>query len=561
MRIIHLRQRFRNLQRFREIINILAKHGFGHLLEALGFKYFVTLGGRIKTLKEFYPQEAITLPQRFRMVLEDLGPTFIKFGQLLSSRPDLIPPEFAREFEKLLDEATPFSYQQVLATIKDELGKPPQEIFQHFESKPFSSASLAQVHRATLKTGEQVVVKVQRPDIEKKVRSDLSILLDLARLVERRLPELQMYNPVGMIEELSFSVARELDFSIEASNTALLAKMLAEFEGVVVPKVYWDYTTRRILVLDYISGKNIKYYLDHPDAELNRSETSVTLIKCFMKQIFDDGFFHADPHPANIIITEDKKVAIIDCGQMGRLDEDLSTHLVNILLALVNRDFNRAAQEYLSIGIFSEDLDVHKFKRDVSFLVGRYYGIPLRFISMAELGEELSTIARRNKVILPAELLLLAKTVANIESITRKLYPEVNIVELAKPYAQELVRKRYTPKNILKKVLYTAQDLSRLFTKLPESLSDILRLVQQGRMRIAFEHRNLEGLIRTIDTASRRLSFSFIIAALIIGSSTIMATRIEPLLFGYPIIGILGFLFAGILGIWLVINILRSGKI
>ena len=561
MRIIRLRQHFRNLQRFREIINILAKHGFGQLLEALGFKYFVTLGGRIKTLKEFYPQEAITLPQRVRMVLEDLGPTFIKFGQLLSSRPDLIPPEFTREFEKLLDEATPFSYQQVLTTINTELGKPPQEVFQHFESKPFSSASLAQVHRATLKTGEQVVVKVQRPDIEKKVRSDLSILLDLARLVERRIPELQMYNPVGMVEELSFSVARELDFSIEASNTALLAKMLAEFEEVVIPKVYWNYTTRRILVMDYVSGRTVKYYLDNPNAELNRAETSITLIKCFMKQIFDDGFFHADPHPANILITPEKKVAIIDCGQMGRLDEELTAHLVNILLALVNRDFNRAAQEYLAIGVFSEDLDVHKFKRDVSFLVGRYYGIPLRFISMAELATELTTIARRNKVILPAELILLVKTVANIESITRKLYPEVNIVELAKPYAQELVRKRYTPKNILKKVLYTAQDLSRLFTKLPGSLSDILRLLQQGRMRIAFEHRNLEGLIRTIDTASRRLSFSFIIAALIIGSSTIMATKIEPLLFGYPIIGILGFLFAGILGIWLVINILRSGRI
>jgi len=561
MRIIRLRQHFRNLQRFREIINILAKHGFGQLLEALGFKYFVTLGGRIKTLKEFYPQEAITLPQRVRMVLEDLGPTFIKFGQLLSSRPDLIPPEFTREFEKLLDEATPFHYQQVLTIINTELGKPPQEIFQHFESKPFSSASLAQVHRATLKTGEKVVVKVQRPDIEKKVHSDLSILLDLARLVERRIPELQMYNPVGMVEELSFSVARELDFSIEASNTALLAKMLAEFEDVVIPKVYWSYTTRRILVMDYVSGRTVKYYLDNPNAELNREETSITLIKCFMKQIFDEGFFHADPHPANILITPEKKVAIIDCGQMGRLDEELTAHLVNILLALVNRDFNRAAQEYLAIGVFSEDLDVHKFKRDVSFLVGRYYGIPLRFISMAELATELTTIARRNKVILPAELILLVKTVANIESITRKLYPEVNIVELAKPYAQELVRKRYTPKNILKKVLYTAQDLSRLFTKLPGSLSDILRLLQQGRMRIAFEHRNLEGLIRTIDTASRRLSFSFIIAALIIGSSTIMATKIEPLLFGYPIIGILGFLFAGILGIWLVINILRSGKI
>lgn len=495
------------------------------------------------------------------MVLEDLGPTFIKFGQLLSSRPDLIPPEFTQEFEKLLDEATPFHYQKVLTTINTELGKPPQEIFKHFESKPFSSASLAQVHRATLKTGEQVVVKIQRPDIEKKVRSDLSILLDLARLVERRIPELQMYNPVGMVEELSFSVARELDFSIEASNTSLLAKMLAEFEEVVIPKVYWSYTTRRILVMDYIDGRTVKYYLDNPNAELNRAETSITLIKCFMKQIFDDGFFHADPHPANILITPGNKVAIIDCGQMGRLDEELTAHLVNILLALVNRDFNRAAQEYLAIGAFSEDLDVHKFKRDVSFLVGRYYGVPLRFISMAELATELATIARRNKVILPAELLLLVKTVANIESITRKLYPEVNIVELAKPYAQELVRKRYTPKNILKKVLYTAQDLSRLFTKLPESLSDILRLLRQGRMRIAFEHRNLEGLIRTIDTASRRLSFSFIIAALIIGSSTIMATKIEPLLFGYPIIGILGFLFAGILGIWLVINILRSGKI
>jgi len=549
------------MHRFREIVNILAKHGFGHLLEALGLKYFVTLGGRIKTVREPTPPEPITLPQRLRMVLEDLGPTFVKFGQLLSTRPDLIPAEFIQEFTKLLDEAAPFPYHQVLEIIKSELGQPPQETFASFTDKPFSSASLAQVHRARLKSGEEVVVKVQRPRIEPQVRADLEILLDLARMVERRMPELRMYNPVGLIEELSFSISRELDFSLEASNTTRLAEMLAEFEGVTVPHIFWDYTTKRILVMEFISGKSIKYFIENPDEEIDREKVATTIIKCFMKQIFEHGFFHSDPHPGNILITPAGEVAIIDCGQMGRLDEGLMDQLVNILLALTNQDFNRAAQEYISIGTFSDELDMRKFKRDINMLVGRYYGVPLRFISMTDIANEVNTVARRNNVILPPELILLIKSVANIESITRKIYPDLDIIELAKPYARELFRKRFSPKNILKRTMYSIQDFSRLMVNLPETLGNILRKVQQGKMRIEFEHRNLEGLIRVLDTASRRLSFSFIIAAFIIGSSMIMTTKIKPLLFGFPIIGILGFLFAGVLGIWLVINIIRSGRI
>ncbi len=559
MSILALTQTYRSLNRMREIVLILSKHGFNQVIEAVGLARFLPVSRRFRGRSGV--QGDVPVPVQLRMAMEDLGPTFVKLGQMLSTRPDLIPPEMVEEFKKLRDEVPPFPFEQARKIIEEEIGGPVEEAFPEVDPEPMAAASIAQVHRARMADGSRVVLKIQRPGIDRVVSQDLATLYLLAGLVERYLPETRPFHLRQIVDEFARTLRRELDFFLEASNTERFRQNFEGFNTVVIPAVHWQFTTRRLLVLEAIEGDPA----DEPEAlqarGVDTSALARSLTRAFLKQVFDDGLFHGDLHPGNVLITPDGRIAFLDFGAVGYLSEEAQECLGRLFLSLISRDYGQMADGFVRLGSADETVDMRAFERDLRELIEPYFGRPLKDLRVGHVLRETSQIAIRHRVRVPPDLVLLARSILTVESLARILDPDFVVLDEAVPFARKLLMRRMDPRRQARQAYRTARDLSEFLRAVPAQLSRILQKLLEGRLAVDFVHKGYEPVLDEMDRSSNRLSFAMIVSALIIGSSLIVLAGRGPVLWDFPVLGILGFVIAGVLGFGLAFAILRSGKL
>jgi ubiquinone biosynthesis protein len=535
------------------------KYGFDQILGQM--KILSRLRIRKKKQEKAMGLEKLTYAQRIRMALEELGPTFVKLGQLLSMRPFLIPLDLVLELTKLQDEVAPFPFPQVKKIVEDELGAPLQKRFSSFDTSPIASASLSQVHRAETRDGHKVVLKIQRPAIRETIKADMRILRDIANLLERYVPESKQYDPTGIQRELDKSIHREIDFNNEARNIEVFRENFKEEENVFVPQVFWDLTTSKVLTMEYIDGIKISDLDELEKRGIDKKKLAEIGGKMVFKQIFEDGFFHADPHPGNLFALEGNVIAPVDYGMMGRLSESTMDELADLLVAVVTWYPAGIVKVYQDVEVVGEEVNLRALEADLADFLYKYHRIPLSRLDMKTLIDDAFDIIHQYDIKIQSDLMLFSKAIVTYEEVAKMLDPEYDLVTQMIPYARRLAYRKFKPKALLRDLRVASQDLRDLLAVFPFELKRIFKKLAKGRLTFTFEHRGLDKLILELDRSSNRVSFALIIAAIIVGSSLIMRLETKYTLLGYPLFGILGYIFAGVLGVWLVIAILRSGKL
>jgi len=559
--MLNIKQNYKNLKRTREILKVVTKYGLGYFLDFGKAENGLNLKKKIfpKKITKSEKIQRLTLPQRTRLACEELGPTFVKLGQILSIRPDLIPREFAEEFSKLQDEVPPFSFDEVEEQFKKELGKSIDELFVEFDRRPIAAASLSQVHKAKLMSGEIVAVKIQRPNIGKVVETDISILFSLVKFIEKRFVSGHLFQPVEIIREFSKTIKKELDFINEGHNIEKFRINFRESETVHIPKVYWKLTTKRILTMEFIKGTKISKVINSKDSKFDKKIISNRGADMILKQILVDGFFHGDPHPGNIFIMKNNIIAPIDFGMVGRIEEDAMINMADFLIAAISNDADKIVRILEDMDIVDPEMDLKKIKSEISYFIDKYYNVPLKELEMGRIIEEILEIMIQHQIKIPSDLVLLTKALVTIEGVGRELDPDFNMVTRARPFANKLIRQKYSLNNLLKVSSKFAEEFFNSLKIFPNEFSYLVKNLRKGKFSINLQHKGLEKLILEIDRASNRLSFSMIISALIIGSSFIILSNKGPFIFNYPVLGIFGYLIAAVLGLWLVISIIRRG--
>ena len=560
--ILRVNRNIRTIRRYRTILGVLIKYGFGHFVEQLNIDYYLELGKRLVTLDKIPKDlERLSQPQRLRLVMEELGPTFIKLGQLLSTRPDVLDNAYILEFSKLQDKVPAVSFEEINAQIQRELGYPAEELFAEFSTKPLAAASIAQVHRGKLKSGEEVVFKVRRPGIVKIVETDIDVLMGLAYLIEQHVPTMALYDPVGLVKEFRRSIMRELNFTREGRTVDRFAVNFAESETVYTPKIFWDYTGDIVLTMEYVDGIKISALEELTAQGYDLKEIARRGADAFLKQVLDFGLFHADPHPGNVFILPDQVICMLDYGMVGRLGQDLKDQLIDLLQALLNRDVNRIISQLLYSGELTDDSDMKNLRRDLHDFIEDYYDIVLQDIKVGKLLTEFIEILTHHRIHFPADFMILAKALVIMEGVGRQLDPEFNMINHMRPYVNKLVFERFSPKNISEQAGRIVQAYSSLAKNLPQDIKEFVNRLNRNQFKIDLEHRGLEKLVTDLDRSSNRVSFAVVIGSLIVGSSLVMQIDKGPMILGFPLLGLLGYSIAGFLGLWLAIGILRSGRL
>ncbi|MBI4837583.1 MAG: AarF/ABC1/UbiB kinase family protein [Nitrospirae bacterium] len=543
---------YKNVGRIREIVNVFLKHGFGQFIEQINLHRFIPLRKKLKVFGYWPPIEKHTIPERLRIAFSELGPSFIKLAQLLSSRPDLITRAYADEFKKLQDEVPAFPSDSAKKIIEAELKASVENIFINFEEAPVAAASIAQVHRATLKTGEKVVIKVQRPDIKDIIETDIAILDIAARLLVRYIPESKPFNLPGIVDEFSRSVRKELNFIDEARNATRFKRNFADDPDVYIPKVYPDFITEKVLVMEEIKGVRIDDVQGIEALGIDRDKLATAGINAYLKMI-------------NIFVMSDGKIGLMDFGIVGWLSPELMENIANTFLALVDRDFDRLIDQYIELGIVSEEIDIETFKKefkaDLISLYEPLYGMTLAEINFTVYLDALTSMAIKHGLKMPSDLLLVNKTMLILDSIGRQIDPSFNFMQTAEPYATKLARKRMDPRRIFEKTKKNVYEVGNFFTATPKQIGRLLRKTLRDDLGFKINPIGMDRLIKDIDRSSNRLAFSVIVAAIIIGSSLLIQSGIGGKIFGLPAIGAIGFFIAFILGLWLLISIIKSGRL
>jgi ubiquinone biosynthesis protein len=546
------KKRWKKLKRSRQIILVFLRYGMDHFIDRTKINFSV----KIKRKKESYPE--LSAPKRLRLALEELGPTFVKFGQILSTRPDLVPPSYIKELEKLQDEAfelQPFSASKV---IRQEWGKNPEDLFQSFENKPISTASLSQVHRAVLPTGENVAVKVQRPNIKETIQLDMDIMEDLTGVIRKNTYNSRNYHPKLILDEFRRAINKELDFTFEGYNLEKFRNNLIKLDYIKIPEVHWDWSNRRILTMEFITGEKISKISEKDENTYDKKELADNLVKSFLKQALEDGFFHADPHPANILVQKPNKLVFLDVGMVGYLDEKTATQGARLLQALTEKNFTQTIRSFKKIGVVIEDGDQVRLRQDLREITERYMDMPLKHLEIKQITQDILQIMTAHNLAIPSNLTLLIKALSMIETNAKQLDPDFNMIKTAKPFTKELIRKKMGVAELFKKGRAAWGEGMELMEELPENTIDILEKIQDGKLVMNFQHQGLDDIAAKIEHFSNRTSFSLIIASLIVGSALVLQQEVPPMIFGYSAIGIVGYLLAAVLGLGLVISILKS---
>ncbi|MDI7246168.1 MAG: AarF/ABC1/UbiB kinase family protein [Bacillota bacterium] len=549
--------------RYREIARVAAKYGFGFVADMLGQAGRRRAPGHRKGLA--HPDVyRLSRWERVRRALEELGPTFIKIGQILSTRPDMVPPGLAAELEKLQDKAPPFGTAEAEAIIAAELGGRPSEVFERFEPEPVAAASLGQVHNAVLKTGEEVVVKVQRPGVEEAIRLDLEILKELAVLASRRLRLrlARVYNLVDIVDEIAGALTRELDYTVEAANADRFARNLRLDPRIVVPEVFWDYTTRRVLTMERLHGTKLTE-VAQVDGEkapyIDRAAVARTLVDTILRQILVHGFFHADLHPGNVIVTPAGNVGLMDFGMVGEVGDDLKAQFGAFFTAVAARSAPRLVAVLLNLGIAPRDIDVRSLTRDVDVLLRRYYGVPLSQISIRDLSKDVLDVALKHDIKVRADFSLVMKALATVEGTARHVYPPLNLVEVAQPFARRLVRERLKPASVMKGLRRSAAEYLDFAARLPGKLGTILDMATGGQLKVRWELEGGERFLRGLAVLVNRLAMSIVLASIIVGTSLVVRATPTVVFWRLPLAEV-GFIIALVFGAWLLVSIVRTGR-
>lgn len=552
---------YRNFSRYRQILSILFRYGFDDLVERLKIDQYIEIGLQMISRHKRENVEKLTRAERLRLLFEELGPTFIKFAQILSTRPDVIPADVISELEKLQDEVPPFSYAEAKEIIEAELGDNIETFFSSFGETPLASASIAQVHKAVLNDGTVVAVKVQRPGIKNIIEIDLEIMLHLATLMEKNIEEVSFQKPTRVIEEFARTIERELDFGTEAASMERVSAQFLDDRTIYIPKVYSDYSGTRVLTMDYVDGIKVSEVEKLEAAGLDLKTITFRGANFIMKQVFEFGFFHADPHPGNVFVLPDNVICILDFGMTGSVDKNTKALFVDILESIARKDAEQCARLMLKLGEYDEEPDLRLLEKEIDDFMGKHLFKSLKEVDLARMLQDLLEIASHNRIRIPPVIFLMIKAFAALEGIARLLDPEFDIIAHAQPFVKRAKLARYSPGRLAENLFTTVYDSLNVLQELPREMLQLTKLIRQNKMTINMEMRWIDTFLRDLDQASNRLSFSIIIAALIIGSAFLLAYSTPPLVYGISLVGMLGFSAAAVLGIWLLIAILKKGML
>ena len=542
------------LGRFRDIVGVLFKYGFDDVAERLQFPGKILISKtRIKTLD-------MSTWERLRHTMEELGPTFVKFGQILSLRGDLLPADLIKELEKLQDSVAPVPYADIKEVLQKALKTPLDEIFSVIDEEPLAAGSLAQVHAAVLKKENvPVALKIRRPDIVRTVEIDLQILEGAAPYLSEHLEFARTYDFVNLVKELKRALLRELNFTLEARNMQIISQQLAGEKDVIIPQVYEDFTRSSILTMDLIEGVKLKD-LEPLNIE-EREHLAQTGLRLIVKQVLENGFFHADPHPGNFLIVDDNELCLIDWGVVGILPSETRYELVELISAIVDMEAEKVFDTLVSLtGANVVQINERLLLRDILEILHLYHSVTVGKLDLGQLLMDLNNMLRTHHIKLPSDLALMFKTMVTAEGTARQLYPELDVIAEIEPFISQLGVDRWSPSQVWRRFTRQLRFYLKLQSSLPGSIQRILQKMEQGELDIKFRHENLGGLQKSMDNVSNRLSFSIILGSVIIGSSMIITTGVEPLIFGYPAIGLVGYLISAILGLFVVVSIFRTRK-
>jgi len=564
----------RDLGRLHDIASILVRYGFGDLVRRLGLANALERAGRALHWERAAEYAHLPPPARVRRAMEELGPTFVKLGQVLSTRVDLLEPEWIAEFAKLQDSAPAVPYEAILPQLTEDLGAPPETVFAEFDPVPVAAASIAQVYRARLQEGGEVVVKVRRPGIVPVVEADLRWMLRFAQIAESESPELKTFNPQELVRRFRHSLRDEMDFSVECRNAARIAENFAGWRDpepgpvdgearalpvVMIPRIHWPLSSERVCVQERVEGIPGRALAAADAAGLDRKLLARRGARAVLKMILEDGFFHADPHPGNVFYLPGNRLAFIDFGMVGRLTDERRDQLLQVLLGLVQHEPSRVAEVLLEWASGST-VDEEALVAEIEAFVERYRGVPLKQLRLGSMLSDMVAILRSHHITLPADTVMLVKAFVSLEGMGRELDPEFDMAGEAMPMLERLVRSRYAPKAIARRGWIAVRDAARLIAGLPQDLSRLLRAARRGRLEVHIDVVNLQRVANQLDRAINRLVLGVVIAALIIGSSIVMTVSGGPTWLGLPFFGLLGFLGAFAGGLWLFFSLWRSNR-
>ncbi len=548
----------RSIPRLRRVVQVLLKHGFGQLVEELNLMSIVTLGNRLAFFKQRRgAEQRFTLAERLRMAFEDLGPTYIKLGQLLYMRPDLVTPEISEELQRLQEKVPPFPLEEARRVMEEELGRPVGEIFDDLDPEPLGSASIAQVHAAKLKDGPEVIIKIQRPGIAPIISQDLTILFNFAHLLEKTIREVEQFRPVEIVEEFARSIRRELDFALEASNAEIFRRNFEGNPDIKLPEIYWDLSTERVLTMELLAGTSVFDDKKLDEWGLDRNDLARRGASIFLRMVLVHGFFHADPHSGNFFVLPDGRFGLVDFGMVGRLEESFRESVASLVIALLARDYERLSHELIVMGVVSADVDLPALRRDLADLVEPYYGKPLGAIPFGVVIQRIVELSFKYSADRPSELYLLARAIVLVEGLGRQLDPAHDLVALGKPFAVELLRERLSPKQLAVQAWKMSFELNELVKVVPRELRRIMTKLGQGQLRLGLYSDDADRMLRQMRRTGFHISLALVIVGLLVSSALVATSPHPPSVGSLPILSAIGYGVASVAFLWLV---LRAGR-
>ncbi len=554
-----MKQTLQNANRIKEILSLTAIYGFGHLINLKQISPILGFGKKFFIPKMSQEYANYSEPERLRMLLEDLGPTFIKIGQFLSSRSDLLDSTFIEELSKLKDNVKVLPFEEMKNQFEHCFGQTQDEIYAEFDKKPIAAASIAQVYKAKLKGGENVAVKIKRPDTNNIIAKDLSVIQMLAGLIEKYAPDMKRYNLVELAEEFSEQFKKEADLILEANYMDKFKNFFRDDNNIIIPEVYWNYTSENIITMSYHKGYSI---LSLPDtSNFDKQKIAETGMNFYMRQFFELGFFHGDPHSGNFLVTEDNKLIVVDFGIIGKVDRPLLKHISNILSAIIEFDVDKIIDEMISYGVIRDEENYNrKLRDDLIDILLPIHGKSLNAMDFSQVINGLLKISHKYNLYFHPNYMLIIKSLVFMESIGKKLNPAFNFFEFCEPYINKNIYYKYNLQNLMSETFRFTKEYFDLAERLPRDYSKFTDKLLQDKLTVNFMHKGLDKFSGEMDKSINRLSFSILIAAIILASSLLIFAGVGPDIFGVPIFGLLGFLSAGFLGIGLAIAILKSGK-
>ncbi|MGX6442203.1 ABC1 kinase family protein [Neobacillus sp. K501] len=558
-----IKKKIRHIQRYRDIVYAFTRHGFGLLMKELGLVDLLSVPKRVFVEGNKAVHNRST-GERLRLFLEELGPTFVKMGQIASTRSDILPKDIINELVKLQDRVSLFPFTEVKRIIEEELADSLENSFAEFSETPLAGASIGQVHCGVLLTGERVAVKIQRPNIQNVIETDLEILQDLARIAETRLDWAERYQIRTIVEELATSLREELDYEKEARNAEKIAKQFIKDPNVLIPKVYWELTSSKVLTMEFIEGIKLN---ELDELQGNGYDTKIIcerVVNAIFHQILIEGFFHGDPHPGNIVALPGNVIAFMDFGMVGKITPEMKAHIASFVIALMRKNTVEIVKAITSMGLVPDEVNLKKLHGDVEKLREKYIDVPFSEMSVGAAVNDLFSVAYCHNIQIPTDLTILGKVLLTLEGTVEKLNPEISILAVAEPFGRQLLIDRFNPKNMVGFAWNNLSEFGDILHEFPKSMKDFTSVMKKGKMQIEISTQEIEPFLKKFNLISNRLSFSIILLSfsiimvgIIIGASISGQT---PVLFTkIPIIEI-GFIITTLMFLWLLFSIFKSGR-